>query len=165
MGGPYRFQNTSFFMMKSAIAAYSLRFKGFMPNFTLRLMNAPASEGEAVERRNKMKIDLKLLVPLARIFYSFIFIFAGIGHFTNPQMATYAAAQGVPMAPFLVPLAGLLALVGGVSVLLGYKAKWGAWLLVAFLVPVTLVMHRFWGLTDPQAAMMQMIMFEKNLAM
>ena len=112
-----------------------------------------------------MKIDLKLLVPLARIFYSFIFIFAGIGHFTNPQMVAYAAAQGVPMAPFLVPLAGLLALAGGVSVLLGYKAKWGAWLLVAFLVPVTLTMHRFWGLTDPQAAMMQMIMFEKNLAM
>jgi putative oxidoreductase len=112
-----------------------------------------------------MKLDLKLLVPLARIFYSFIFIFAGIGHFTNPQMVGYAQTQGVPMAPFLVPLAGLLALVGGVSVLLGYKAKWGAWLLVAFLVPVTLVMHRFWGLTDPQAAMTQMVMFEKNLAM
>jgi putative oxidoreductase len=26
-------------------------------------------------------------------------------------------------------------------------------------------MHRFWGLTDPQATMMQMVMFEKNLSM
>ncbi|WP_215217007.1 MULTISPECIES: hypothetical protein [Candidatus Rhabdochlamydia] len=38
----------------------------------------------------------------------------------------------------LVPFSGLLALVGGLSILLGYKARYGAWLLVIFLVPVYL---------------------------
>jgi putative oxidoreductase len=107
----------------------------------------------------------KMAVLIGRIFFSAIFILSSFNHFTNPQMVTYAAAAGVPFAGFLVPFSGLLALLGGLSILLGYKAQWGAWLIVLFLVPVTLTMHRFWGLTDPQATMMQMVMFEKNLSM
>ena len=38
-------------------------------------------------------------------------------------------------------------------------------MLVLFLIPVTLMMHKFWGISDPQAAQMQMIMFMKNLSM
>ena len=53
---------------------------------------------------------------------------------------------------------------GGLSILFGYKAKIGAWMLVLFLVPVTFMMHRFWGVSDPQAAQMQMIMFMKNIS-
>jgi putative oxidoreductase len=34
-----------------------------------------------------------------------------------------------------------------------------------FLVPVTLSMHRFWEVADPQAAMIQQAMFLKNLAL
>ena len=56
-------------------------------------------------------------------------------------------------------------LAGGSSILFGYKAKAGAWLVVAFLVPVTLMMHNFWVVTDPQMRMMQMVNFNKNLAM
>jgi putative oxidoreductase len=55
--------------------------------------------------------------------------------------------------------------VGGLSILLGYKAKIGAWLLVLFLVPVTLLMHNFWAVKDPMMAQMQMAMFLKNVTM
>jgi hypothetical protein len=41
-------------------------------------------------------------------------------------------------AEILVPLAGLIALAGGLSVLPGAYAQIGVWLVVAFLVPVTL---------------------------
>jgi putative oxidoreductase len=71
----------------------------------------------------------------------------------------------VPMAKLLVPASGSLALVGGLSILLGYKAKIGAWLLVLFLVPVTLLMHNFWTVKDPMMAQMQMAMFLKNVTM
>ena len=64
-----------------------------------------------------------------------------------------------------VPLSGIIALLGGVSILLGYKARYGAWLIVLFLVPVTLTMHNFWAVTDPVQAGMQKIMFLKNLSM
>src|SRR5262249_40129373 len=77
----------------------------------------------------------------------------------------YAASQGVPLAPLAVPLSGVLCLVGGASVLLGYKARFGAALLALFLIPVTLMMHRFWAIPDPAAAQIQQIMFMKNVAM
>lgn len=107
---------------------------------------------------------MKFLVLLGRIFYSAIFIFSSFKNFTQ-QSIDYAAHQGIQMAPFLVPLSGIIALVGGLSILLGYKARLGAWLIVIFLIPVTLMMHQFWGLKDPMAAMMQSAMFMKNLAL
>jgi putative oxidoreductase len=64
-----------------------------------------------------------------------------------------------------VPLSGLIALAGGLSILLGYRAKIGAWLIVLFLVPVTLMLHKFWGISDPTIAQMQMVMFMKNVSM
>jgi putative oxidoreductase len=101
---------------------------------------------------------------LGRILYSFIFILSVPSHF-RAQYVGYAAAQGVPLAPLAVPLSGIIAGLGGLSIALGYRPKLGAWLIVLFLVPVTLMMHRFWGLSDPQAAMLQMGMFIKNVSM
>lgn len=49
--------------------------------------------------------------------------------------------------------------------LLGYRARLGALMIIAFLVPATLTMHNFWAIDDPTMAMMQQVMFMKNLAM
>ncbi|MGD0526268.1 MAG: DoxX family protein [Polyangiaceae bacterium] len=103
-------------------------------------------------------------VPLGRALFVAIFIMAGFTHF-SAQTIHHAARQGVPLAEVLVPLSGVLALAGGLSVLLGLHARIGAWLLVLFLVPVTLMMHAFWKVTDPTMAAMQQIMFMKNVAM
>ncbi len=107
---------------------------------------------------------MKYLVLLGRILYSAIFLMSGPGHFTQKSIG-YAAAQGVPLASLAVPFSGALAIIGGLSILLGYKAKYGAWLLVLFLIPVTFMMHRFWGVADPMMAMMQQVNFMKNIAM
>src|SRR2546422_7230278 len=48
---------------------------------------------------------------------------------------------------------------------LHYKAEWGAWLIVLFLVPVTFMMHNFWTVSDPAVAQDQMAHFMKNLAL
>jgi putative oxidoreductase len=89
---------------------------------------------------------------------------SGFMHFSQQEIA-YAANVGVPMARLLVPASGILALTGGLSILLGYRAKIGGWLLVLFLVPVTLVVHNFWAAKDPMTAQMQMVMFLKNVTM
>jgi len=107
---------------------------------------------------------LRFLVPIGRALFAAIFLVAAPGHFSSSTIG-YAMSQGVPLANLAVPLSGVLALLGGVSVLLGYKTRYGAALLVLFLVPVTLMMHRFWGLPDPSMAEMQRIMFMKNMAM
>ena len=87
---------------------------------------------------------MRYLVALGRLFYSLIFVVAGFGHFTHQEIA-YAAAQGIPIAGVLVPASGIMAIVGGLSVLLGFHGNLGAWLLVLFPVPVTLTMHNFLG--------------------
>jgi len=104
-----------------------------------------------------------VVVVLGRALFALIFIVAGVSHFMH-QTVAMAAAQGVPMASIAVPLSGLLSLVGGVLIALGYRAKLGAWLIVLFLVGVT-PMHNFWAVSDPMMKMMQMAMFMKNVAM
>jgi len=114
---------------------------------------------------SREQASVNSLVTLAgRILFAAIFILSGFFHF-SPQEIAYAAHVGVPMAGFLVPASGILALLGGLSILLGYRAKIGAWLLVLFLVPVTLAMHNFWAVKDPMMAQMQMAMFMKNASM
>jgi putative oxidoreductase len=104
------------------------------------------------------------VVVLGRFFFALIFLLAAPNLFTK-QGIGYAAAQGVPLAAVAVPLAGVISLVGGLSILIGYRAMIGAWLIVLFLIPVTLMMHKFWGLADPNMAQLQMIMFLKNVSM
>lgn len=101
---------------------------------------------------------------IGRVAYSLIFIVGALGHFSKPEIG-YAAQQGVPLPNLLVPLSGLIALAGGLSVLLGYRARIGAWLLVLFLVPVTVMMHNFWAVKDPMMAQVQQVMFLKNLSL
>src|SRR5690349_20869553 len=89
-----------------------------------------------------------LVVLVGRFLFAAIFLMSGLAHFSS-QSIGYASKVGVPMAEFLVPASGLMAALGGLSILLGYRARLGAWLLVLFLIPVTLTMHNFWAMKDP----------------
>lgn len=103
------------------------------------------------------------VIFLGRFLFVLIFVMSGFTHFSKQTIA-FAASQGVPVASLLVPASGLLALLGGLSILFGYRAKLGAWLIALFLVGVT-PMHKFWGISDPMMQQMQMVIFMKNLAM
>ena len=103
-------------------------------------------------------------VVTGRILYSAIFIVASFGHF-SANTIFMAQSQGVPFANILVPLSGLMALAGGLSILFGYREKIGALLLMAFLLPVTLTMHNFWAVSNPMMQQMQEAMFLKNVSL
>ena len=107
---------------------------------------------------------MRYLYPSGRILFALIFVTAAPRHFTHEGIQ-HAADLGVPLAGLLVPISGVMALAGGLSVAFGYKTKWGAWLLVGFLVPVTFMMHAFWRLQDPSMIHVQQAMFAKNLSM
>jgi len=102
-------------------------------------------------------------VLLGRFLFVLIFVMAAPNHFSSQTIA-YAASQGVPLASIAVPLSGVIALAGGLSILLGYRAKIGAWLLVLFLAVVTPMLHNFWTVADPMMHQMQFIMFMKNVS-
>ena len=103
---------------------------------------------------------------LGRVLFGGVFLFSGLNHFIYLQnMSAYANSRGVPLPQFAVALAGLMILLGGVSVIIGYRPRLGLALIILFLVPVTLIMHNFWAVTDPQARMAELTNFLKNTAL
>ena len=106
--------------------------------------------------------DIRFITLASRQLFAVIFIIASAGHFSSGTIAS-AGAHGVPIPELLVPVSGLIALLGGLSVLFGYRARLGAWLLMLFLVPVTVTMHNFWAMSDPTMFYLQLTSFTRNL--
>lgn len=69
----------------------------------------------------------------------------------------------IPVAPILLIVATIFEGLGGLFILLGLKPKMGAFLLIVFLIPSTLLFHAFWIIQGPDHDI-QMIMFLKNLS-
>lgn len=103
---------------------------------------------------------------IGRILIAVLFVMSAIGHFTAADgMAQFAASKKVPAAKLGVIGSGVIALLGGLSLILGVWIDLGALLLVLFLVPVTVMIHDFWTAVDPQIKQTEMISFNKNLAL
>jgi putative oxidoreductase len=96
-----------------------------------------------------------------------VFLFSGatVHLIQARQGIEYARMYRVPAAEVLVPLSGVMAVVGALSVILGIWADLGALLLIAFLLPVAFFMHAFWRETDEQMKANQMAHFLKNMAL
>lgn len=107
---------------------------------------------------------MRYVFLLGRVLFSSIFLIKSLEHFSQGMIGR-AANMGVPMASLLVPIAGIIAFLGGLSILLGYRAKVGAWLLVIFLLPTTFMIHNFWVSTDFFSNMMHQYCFFKNLSL
>lgn len=69
----------------------------------------------------------------------------------------------IPWTPILLLLATFFELGGGLSILLGYREKLGAVLLILFLIPATILMHQFW-FAEGGVRELQLVHFLKNLA-
>jgi len=126
-------------------------------------MSASAAFSSQSQARSLSLEGAGPIVLLGRFLFVLIFVMAAPNHFSSQTIA-YAASQGVPLASIAVPLSGVIALAGGLSILLGYRAKIGAWLLVLFLAAVTPMLHNFWTVADPMMHQMQFIMFMKNVS-
>jgi putative oxidoreductase len=108
---------------------------------------------------------LQHFVPLAgRGLLSLIFLLSAFGKLTNWEgTAGYMASKNMPAIPFFLAAAILFELFGGLSVLAGYKARFGSLALIVFLIPTTLIFHNFWAYQGMEQQM-QMINFLKNLS-
>jgi uncharacterized membrane protein YphA (DoxX/SURF4 family) len=109
---------------------------------------------------------MDVVALIGRILFAALFLGSAFGHFTQSEaMAGYAGARGVPAAKLAVLASGALILVGGLMVLLGIWMDLGALLLVLFLLPTAVLMHGFWKETDAQAKQLEMISFQKDVAL
>jgi putative oxidoreductase len=99
---------------------------------------------------------------VGRIALGAIFVISAVGKIRGWQGTVgYVGSKGVP--EWLLAIATALELLGGISVILGWKARWGALALLVFLVPVTLVFHNFWAV-PPAQQQMQVVNFLKNVS-
>jgi putative oxidoreductase len=106
------------------------------------------------------------LFLLGRILYGGFFVMGGLNHFQNlGMMSGFTASKGVPSAKAMVILSGLLILVGGLSVILGWHVRIGLACIVLFLIPVTFQMHNFWIEKEMMPRINQQVNFQKNLAL
>jgi putative oxidoreductase len=105
-----------------------------------------------------------VVMLIARFCLGLVFLLSGINKFINFQAtAAYMASTGIGFTSFFLTVAALIEIIGGLSLILGYKTRWGAALLAFFLIPVTLTMHDFWNV-PPAEYQNQMNNFFKNLA-
>ncbi len=111
-------------------------------------------------------ITMGTLFLIGRILLGGYFLFNAFNHFKHLTGYTgYAHAKGVPHPKIAVITTGVMLAIGGASILLGFYIVLGMWLLVLFLIPTTLMMHKFWKVIDPMARNAEMVNFMKNFAL
>src|SRR5215469_5828920 len=94
-----------------------------------------------------------------------VFSHDGFNHFAQRNMLIgYAKSKGIPAPALAVGGSGVLLLLGGLSLLLGYHPTIGVALLVIFLLGVSFGIHNFWTIQDQQAKIGEMTNFLKNMA-
>lgn len=99
-----------------------------------------------------------LVLFVARILLSFMFIMAGVSKFGDiAGTAGYISSVGLPAPTVLAWLAAVFETVTGIAVLIGFMTRLIAWLLAAFCVFAGVVFHY---VPDD---MMQLIIMQKNL--
>ena len=95
-----------------------------------------------------------------------IFLMSAVGNKipNYSGVVKYMEGAGVPAPQILLAGAIVFLIVGSLSVITGFKARFGAGLLAIFLVAATYYFHDFWNFTG-QEQQMQMIQFLKNLGL
>jgi uncharacterized membrane protein YphA (DoxX/SURF4 family) len=109
---------------------------------------------------------MDLIIVIGRILFGGFFLMSGINHFTKLEAMTgYAKYKKLPAAKLGVLISGLMLVIGGITIILGYYADLGALLLAIFLVLAAVVFHNFWKETDATAKQNEMLGFMKDMAL
>lgn len=102
---------------------------------------------------------------IGRLFIAVIFLLSGINKFVDFNATAAILSTKIQTAPStLLFIAALVEIIGALSLILGFKTRFGALLLFLFLIPTTYLFHDFWNYTEEAARAVQQINFLKNLA-
>ena len=97
-------------------------------------------------------------ILLGRILLSVIFLLSGFGKLTAISgTAGYFGSLGLPLPTVTAVIVGLIELLGGLAILVGFQTRIVGWVMAIFTVATALVAHTGW------ADQSQMINFLKNL--
>lgn len=103
---------------------------------------------------------------IGRILFAYLVIGSGIGHLTQTAaMAGYAESRGLSNAKLMAQISGAALLLGGISIALGIWGDIGSLGLAVLLLVMAVMMHAFWKESDAGAKMMEMVQFNKDVAL
>lgn len=102
---------------------------------------------------------------IGRIFLAVIFLVSGFGKIGGFEgLIGQIASKGFPVPAAFAAATVAIELGAGLMLVVGWKARWAAFLLAAFTAIVTMFFHNFWAMPEAQK-MMQQITFMKNLGL
>lgn len=103
---------------------------------------------------------------VGRLVVGGFYLYYGINNLVDfAGMSGYAAFKGVPLPGLAVIVGAILLILGGLSLITGYRPVLGIAALVIFLLPVTMLMHNFWTITDPQMRVIEQGLWMRNMAL
>ena len=109
---------------------------------------------------------MEAIFLISRILFVLLLLGSAFGHLTQADaMGGYASSKGLPNGKVLAQVSGVALLVGGLSILLGIFGDAGSLGIAILLIIIAVTMHAFWKETDPQAKQMEMVNFNKNIAL
>jgi uncharacterized membrane protein YphA (DoxX/SURF4 family) len=102
-----------------------------------------------------------------RVMFTLIFFLSGITHFTGIDDYVALMPAAIPFRPFWVLISGVVELIGAGMIVSNRYPRLGAWLIVLFLVPVTITVHgtAMVSAADMQMRQIQLSFFLKGIAM
>ena len=102
---------------------------------------------------------------VGRILISAIFFYEGIDSILYAEkMKLTMAEYGITWQPdFLLYSSIVFLMIGATMVIIGYRIRFGVWLLLIYWLPVTIIVYSFWN--DPVSEQrLHAILFMKNIA-
>lgn len=103
---------------------------------------------------------------VGRLMIAAIFLMSAVGNKIPKfnDVSGYMASEGVPIPQVALAGAIVFLIAGSLSVIAGFRVRFGASLLLVFLVLATYYFHDFWKF-EGQEQQMQIIQFMKNLSL
>jgi putative oxidoreductase len=99
-----------------------------------------------------------------RVLLAFMFVYAGFGKIGGFEgTAAYIASKSLPLPPVATTIAILVEVLGGLMLVIGWKARWAALIVAVFTFFASILFHNYWAMAD-QAAQVNRLMFMKNLS-
>ena len=116
---------------------------------------------DALARRAEAPILL-----LGRIAVAALYLPSGWGKLTNlAGFAGLLAGKGLPgPAIAWAAAAAVVEFFGGLAILVGFKTRYAALLMVVFTLFAAFLSHNYWAVADPAAMRNQLIHFWKDIA-
>jgi uncharacterized membrane protein YphA (DoxX/SURF4 family) len=107
------------------------------------------------------------VVLTGRLLFTLIFFLSGITHFSDLRTYESMIPTALPFRAFLVMISGAVELAGAAMIACNWNARLGAWLIVLFLVPVTITVHgsELLAATDPVMQRIQTSFILKGITM